>query len=499
MLAHWLFPFTTDSVIYVSTAENISHFKGLVFSNFFVQPAIPDSLPTIFEPPGYPILIAALKFFGINAYTASLVWPRIGFLFLPFLFFIVFRKLMPSIVAWVASFVCTFMFPVVKCSLMAWTDVPYLCFSLISLAMVFHIIEKRTKVPIFFIFLTGIITGYAFLIRYVGLPLNLSIGIGLIGAFVIGLINFKDFLTTTAVYVLGVFLVVAPYVIRNLIVFGRIQPLSMRPSKISLQVSLHDYFRSLAEMVFTNRIFEGVVFILMAGLIAGFVLFAWNTVKHEKTVFIYALILLVYFVLDSVFLIGFKTIYLTPESIDERFLIQLAWIFMGGLVYAVHAVLKRLNAFVALDIKSITALILFAFVLVQVFPAVDFYYTQKTIKKVSEKIEQYAPLVQRLPKDCVIVSNVAEITYYFAKRNVRMLGNYTPYGLLKVFGTKRRFVVFIIKEDEFLSPAWEYPRMWQNPQGYYKFFSDKNVDLFIPLPLGYILRGAGHVPVIIEP
>jgi hypothetical protein len=78
-----VFLFTTDSLIYISTAQNIVEGNGLVFANVFVQPPGPDTLPLKLHPPGYSFLIAFLHMLGISAHTAALIIPRVFFLLLP--------------------------------------------------------------------------------------------------------------------------------------------------------------------------------------------------------------------------------------------------------------------------------------------------------------------------------------------------------------------------------------------------------------------------------
>jgi hypothetical protein len=473
-----VFPFTTDSLMHISTAQRILSLKGLTFANFYVLPPAPDFIPAILAPPGYPILIVLLKLAGINEYTASLFLPRMSFLLLPFLYFIVFRKLMPDPVAMTASFICTFMFSIIKCALIAWTDVPYLLVSLMSLAMAFQIIEKKGKAGRFFIFSAGLLVGYSYLLRYVGEVLMLSIIAGLVVSVLLRMMTVKDIIKTTGIYCLGSGLVIVPYWIRNAVVFSTIKQ-SMPLSQAPLTYTLHMYFQVLAEMIFINRSFDIIVLMLMAGFGICFTMYARKMIATDKERFVYAFILTVYFIIYSVGLIAFKANYLFCEGIDDRYLIQLEWIFMGGLIFGVSIILKRLNRLQPISVKVITGLLILLFILFQVFPAKEFYYDQKGMTDLSQKIEQYVPLLRGLPKDYVIVSNVGDITYYLSKRNVRWLSNYTPYGLLYYLGSKRRFAVFIVRGAPNL---WMHGPDWRIPNGYYRGYSDKNVDLLLPLP-----------------
>lgn len=480
VLSGWVFPFTTDSLIYVTTAERLVSFKGLTFANIFVQPPASDFLPAMLEPPGYPLLIALLKLIGINEYKAAVLIPRLIFIFLPYLFFLIFRRLASPTVAFIAAFTATFMFSTIKVSLVAWTDVPYLAFSLVSIIMAFRMVEKEGKAGVLFIFLAGLIAGYAFLIRYIGLTLIAAIAVALASSTLLKIISWKNLFRIFCFYGLGMALVVLPFIVRNQIVFGTIQPYQMPPSESPFIVNVHDFFQGLALMFFANRFFEIVIVLMMAGLVLSFCLGAREWIKRDKKIWICALILMAYLIFDSVFLIVYKSICYGPEEINERYLLQIGWILVGGLVYLLNIGLQKIKERQMFDLKAISGFLLMAFLLVQIFPAADFYYNQKKIKDLSKKIKHYVPLVRDLPKDVVIVTNVADITYYFARRNVRMLANYTPYGLVKILGAKRKFVVFLIKEKEFLSRSWYYPDVWKMPYGYTRRYSDEHVELLFP-------------------
>ena len=112
-----VFPYTTDSLIHISTAQRIAAAKGMTFTNFFVPSWCSNFIPASLAPPGYPIFIVVLKLLGFNEYTASLLVPRVSFVLLPFAFFMVFRELMADMNALAVSFVSTFMISVVKCAL----------------------------------------------------------------------------------------------------------------------------------------------------------------------------------------------------------------------------------------------------------------------------------------------------------------------------------------------------------------------------------------------
>lgn len=476
-----VFPFTTDSIIYITTAERVSAHHGLTHVNLFTHPASPDFLPSILQPPGFPLLISLFHSLGFSAYTVGVFLPRLCFLFLPLLFFMVFRKMMSLTPALIAAFVCSFMFSVIKCSLLVWSDVPYLLFCLISFVMAFRIIERKGQIHILFILLAGVMAGYAFLIRYIGLTLIVSIVLGFALCILFKIMSFKKFSKVLFFYSLGAAFVGMPFMLRNKIVFKTFQPYQLPHSIVPWQDNVRDYFQGLAEMIFAHYSFDKGVVILILLLGLFFVLQIKSGLQHNQQACVFVFILASYFVFNSVFLIAFKTVYFAPEKINERYLIQVAWILMGGLVYVIDTGLKKFSVDGRTSIKSITTLLIMAFLFIQIFPASDFYFFQKRIKNLSKEIQQYAPLLRLVPPDHVIVSNIAEITYYISQRNVRMLNGYTPYGLVTTLGLKRKFVVFLVKENEPLSDAWVFDKSWYMHDGYASIYFHGNVELLTPL------------------
>ncbi len=478
-LSGTVFPFSMDSLFYISTAEHVVRFKGLVFSNFSVFPATAEVLPSVvLHPPGYPLLIALLKWMGMSAYTAALVLPRIGFCLLPVLFFLVFRKLMPFVAALIAAFVCTFVFPVIKCSLMAWADVPYLCFALISFLTAFWIMERKGKVSIILIVCAGALAGYALLIKYIGMTLVASILTGFVVWVGLRLVTLRVFVKTVLFYLLGFLMVVGPMVIHNMILFRTALPYKMPPSYVPLPVNVHDYFREMAQIIFASPLFEGVVIVMILGLGVLFMYCARVWSGRDPISFVLGSILAAYFFFNSIFLIAFKSVCYAPEPIDDRYLIQVAWILLGVCVWGLHRILMKIRSVWPFDMKMAGTLLLLAFVLIQVFPATDFFFFEERLKSLAGKVESYAPMLRALPQDVVIVSNVPDLTYYFVRRNVRMLAGYTPQALASVLAPAKDYVVFLLKEEEFLITR-DYFRYWRRAPGYIKIYSDENVDLLM--------------------
>lgn len=484
MMAGWVFPFTCDSILYITTAENIAHFKGILSTNIFVQPPIPNVLPMHLTPPGYPISIAVLKWAGVvNEYIAALFLARLSYLFLPFLFFSVFRRFFSENVSLIAAGICSLSFSVLSCSVIAWSDTPYLSLSLLILIMMFNIIEKRTCIQWSYVVLTGILSGFAFLLRYVGISLLVSIGFTLIVAAMLKAITFKDFVRVVLLGGLGLCLPVVPFCIRNLIVFGAwgVTPPSISVPDFFYHMSfvIPLYLKGLSLIIFGVGSLAWFILILIISSLVYFFYRLRDLLKLNQTQFICLVLVLAYFLIYSIFLIGNKSQAFLPGNpdIDDRVMIQLSWIIQAVIIFVIYKFIKN-SGLSKQESWLLAGFLITVFVVIQIVPLGSFYQKQKEIKILSRKIAEYH--FYRVPADYVIVSNVPEITYYFARRNVRALSNYTPDSLLYYLGRYRRFVVFLVKGCGHLSPAWQYGYGWDRPSGYKKVYSDDSVELLVP-------------------
>ena len=342
LISGWVFPYTMDSMIYISTAEHIVRFKGLLFTNFFIPPAVPDVLPLDDWPPGFPMSIAILKWAGINEYVAALILPRVCCLSLPFLFFGVFRKFVPDNVSFFASGMCSLTFSVLACSTIAWSDTPYLALTLLVLIMMFNIIERKALVRGSIIVLAGVLSGTAVLIKYLGISLIVSVGMCLIVGTVIRMVTLKDFIRTVCLYGLGICLPVVPYCIRNLIVFGVMGVYQSSTAKADfipdMIFVIRLYLQGLSSMIFGIGSFAWIIPIFIACFVIWFLGSAKHLMREHQTKFICLLLVVMYFFIHSIFLIYYRSValILANPDVDDRLLMQLSWILLGGVIFAVH-------------------------------------------------------------------------------------------------------------------------------------------------------------------
>jgi len=480
VVSSWTFPLSVDSFHFITSADQLIKGQGLTFSNFFVEIPSSDFLPVFLQPPGYTLLIAGFKKIGIDTTTAAILIPRICYICLPFLFFSIFRRIISNCQAVWASFICTFIFTCLSTALMAWSDIPYLCVSLIAIIGVFKIIESDFKVNGTFIVFAGLTTGTALLIRYTGTGLILAIGFTFVLACAIRLIPLKKAWSAAVYYVLGIIIIITPYLIRNWLVFKNIQPFHLPPNHDSLLTVVSDYLTNLSQVLFAQP--NGAVFVLIVivGTCLVLIRYCKVLIRENKLRFTNILIIANYFIFNSLFLIYCRAQNFT-EAINERYIIAFAWSLIALIAVSVSLMIDKQKSVGKRKVSAwIPILALIVFILIQSLCVVEEYYKQQKITLLALKIQKHLYLIDQLPPDIVIVSNVADITYYFAKRNVRLLGRYSPQDLINNLGTKRRFVVFLVKEGKYLSPFWSYLPVWDQSAGYRIISSDPEVDLLSP-------------------
>lgn len=475
-----VFPFTTDSLIYISAAQHWGAGEGLVFDNVFVQPPGPETLPLKLYPPGYSFLIALLSWLGMDPPMAALSITRFFYLLLPLGFFLVLSQVMPLTLAVVISAVCAFMFSYSECGLMAWTDIPFLSLSLISFFFAFKAVGPKSEKQFLYAFLSGLVSGAAVLTRNVGYALVLSIILGFLHFPVFRLINFKRILRIGRAYLMGVLLLLAPYWLRNFLVFGELNPYRLPPAKVALTENLLDYGHTLARMILINPSYFYILLVLVAGMLIWFLWALRPSFRSDKRRLLCAGTVILYFFIGSALVILSKTFYFMPEPINERYLIQYAWILMAGLVFSIHMGLQKLQEFAVFDKKGVALFLLLVFLLVQIFPAADFFFRQERNLKIAKTVEAHSPVLDKVPSDHVIVSNVMDMTAYFSHRKVKLLNGYMPSGLIHFLGDKQKFAVLIVKDRNEDFRSYLYPLAWLNPDGYTTLYQDDEIVLWMP-------------------
>ena len=168
----WGIGLYTDSIVYVGAARSILAGDGFQFFNDIGQLA-----PITQYPPGYPWLIAALAWTGLDALDAAR-WLSLFFCAGNSLLvvFIVYRSTSSLGATMLAAFLSFAAFPMVYVNSQALSEPPFIFLTLLSFCFLAHYLQDA-HVPSIYWFALAV--GVSCLVRYVG------IAVGLTGAAVI--------------------------------------------------------------------------------------------------------------------------------------------------------------------------------------------------------------------------------------------------------------------------------------------------------------------------
>lgn len=470
-LSAFFFPYTLDSMVYITTAEHMSEHKGLVFTNFYADIAAHE-LPSFLEPPGYPLLISLVKIFGFDGYTAAILIPRLCYVLMPLLLFLMVQNLLPEIASLVVSLVAVSMFSIIKCSLMAWADVPYLCFSLLTLLSVIELIKRKLVVPWYAVLGAGILAGFTALIKYVGLSLILAIGFTGLLACLLKIIPRNKGLKAFFLYTIGVCLVMVPYFIRNWVVFGTLQPFRMPPGNIGLEGIVLDLFNNLSKVLWADPSYGWIMMITMTTVLIYVCAGLRRDLATGQGRCWTAVLLLSYLIFNTAFLMMCRSQNLITEY-NDRYMIQLAWLWIvfGG--YILYYGLIKTNY-----LRLVTALLLALFLYLQIVMTADGFCEQKRIEEIVNKIEHHRSILYKISPGAIVVSNIADVSSYLFHKQVRLLGAHSPSELKSIFYAQP-IAVLLFKEGKYISPFWSFDPQWETTGEFRRISSGENVDLLV--------------------
>lgn len=157
-----------DSVAYISTARNIVQ-KFFVGGGRFVQF---NGQPFLSWPPLFPIVLSILGFIGIDPLTGAKLINAAAFGLIVFFsgYFFLYNRISRSLVFLATLFVLTSI-PLLKVSVMAWSEPLYTLFSLTFLLTFSHALRQKSLAMFVF---SSVVASLACLQRYLGISLVIT-------------------------------------------------------------------------------------------------------------------------------------------------------------------------------------------------------------------------------------------------------------------------------------------------------------------------------------
>ena len=177
---------SNDSWQYISTGENVHYGNG--FKQMFDQPYLTHPL--------YPVLIAGFMHLGLGGEQAASLIPILCFASLMFPLFFLGKTINGVFTGYVGCLACLALTPLVWVGSFAWTEMPYILFSVLAILFLTKFAEgseAKNKM----LCVSALFTALAILTRYMGLTLLL---VGLIVIVVENKTRFKKMVCQTSLF-----------------------------------------------------------------------------------------------------------------------------------------------------------------------------------------------------------------------------------------------------------------------------------------------------------
>lgn len=241
--------YAVDSASYVEQARSLLAGRGLVSRPFSVDAISGLNVgdieqPDALYPPGYPLVTALASAISGIAVSMAAVWvSRIALAILPVAIFLLFLPLLG-----VAGAACLGLLGGASPSLvlggqLAVSDVLSVLFVVAAFALaVKSWASARARKAYGLAFASGALAAFSYTIRnahaalLVSLALSMAVGLATAGGG-----GRRRFFWTGMSWACGAALVLVPSFLRNMLVFGRIQPYRMPPSTTGLKTNIHQF------------------------------------------------------------------------------------------------------------------------------------------------------------------------------------------------------------------------------------------------------------------
>jgi len=316
-----VFPYTPDSACYIEQARSLMA-RGVFESGLYgIEKPSVTFVPDPLFPPGYPVLIALFSLLlPVPPEVVALFLSLTALALIPVCTVSSFRRAVNSEVALIIGLLLVTTPAIIRWGNVASTDILSLLLIIFCMGLVLKAGDRLIAW-----FVAGLLVGFAYLLRNANLAFVLSLLGFLAWSIIFDAENRRKKIVIACVWLLSFSAVVVPWMIRNLRVFGKIQPYSMPPSSVGFIENSHAFIEAqlnilllLADLdTFLARNALGIIgLITVLGLLVWQVLTTWKLwQKIEKQAFIIAGL---YCVLGAAIVIIARTKYQWGELISER-------------------------------------------------------------------------------------------------------------------------------------------------------------------------------------
>lgn len=357
-----------DSSFYLEAARNLLDGKGLTVSAGLEKlPATTE--PLALWPPGYPLLIvlgSALT--GVDPLWIAPALSWASWALMPAALMFALQGLLTTRSSFAVATLAMIAPGAIDFAWQPMTDLPFLLLTILSFGL---LVRGASGTPgLRLVLLAGLVAGLAYAVRNAGVALVPAV-VGAYAAMVLfRLTSWRRAIRTLVAWGTGFALILAPLQVRNLLVFGGVQPYQMDPSTLGVLANLR-YLAAAAlnDVVAVHGLMDAVVWrdgvLLLAGLacaallwrLRGRPLAAWRELPggSRETV----ILLGSYAAAAAAVLVAARSRYEWGEFIGLRHLLQLDWILLAAAAVALERGPPLRRTGVAVTLALIATLLIF--------------------------------------------------------------------------------------------------------------------------------------------
>ena len=323
IIAYFLpvFPYTPDSACYIEQARSLMA-RGVFESGLYgtENPSATFVSDPLF-PPGYPLLIALLSLLlPVPPEAVALFLSLTALALIPVCMVFSFRRIVGSETALIIGAVVVLTPAIVRWGNVASTDVISVLLVIFCMGWVLKAGDRLAAWCV-----AGLLVGFAYLFRNANLAFVLSLCGFMAWSLVFDAENRRKKIALAGAWLLSFAAVVVPWMIRNLMVFGKIQPYSMPPSSVGVIENSRAFIEAQLNILLLlpdlDALLAGSAPGLMA-LVAGLGVLVWQLLSTwklwQKTEQQAVIIAGLYCLLGAAIVIAARTKYQWGELISER-------------------------------------------------------------------------------------------------------------------------------------------------------------------------------------
>ena len=394
-----VFPYTPDSACYIEQARTLMD-RGVFESGLYgtENPSV-AYVPDPLFPPGYPILIALFSLLlPVPPEVAALFLSLTALALIPACMVFSFRRVVGSETALLIGLLVAFTPAIIRWGNVASTDILSVLLVILCMGLV---LKAADRLMVWFV--AGLAVGFAYLLRNANLAFVLSLCGFIAWSIIFDTENRRKKIVIACVWLLSFSAVVVPWMIRNLMVFGKIQPYSMPPSSVGYLENSHAFLEAQLNVLllltdldtFLARNTLGVIgLVIISGLLGWQVLKSWKFWrKIEKQAFIIAGL---YCILGAAIVIVARSKYQWGELISERHALP----YLFSLLIVLALILKNMTVKINrrwLGLALVSGLLLTRIYYIPQLYQYNFYDTNlMTVAEQIKKHQQTDPLCTNL-------------------------------------------------------------------------------------------------------